>query len=454
MDNLKENHSVSAEQNIIGILLQRPDALDEIGKLQASDFWVQENRVLFETISLMVASGEEVDAVTVDETLKLTKRAEMSGGVAYLAELALNVPSVSNISRYARIVHDYATTRALIQAGAQIQKIADDNAPIESRIAKAQELMLSLDTVKSDRGARSIQEVTIECLTQIDSRCNGVAVTGLQTGLHTLDKITGGMQPGDMIILAGRPSSGKTALALNMACHIAKTAPVLFVSLEMSGAQLGQRVMANFGDIELGRIRYGTEYSSDEYDNLNSAVAQVQRLQMHIDEFANTTAQIASVARKIKRQSGLACIFIDYIGFIDGQGENQNIKVSRISAELKRIAKQMDVPVVALSQLNREVDKRSDKRPLMSDLRDSGSLEQDADIILMTYRDEYYYKDSNQNKGWAELLVRKNRQGETGTALVKFDGGKMRFHDVPVEQWHQYTPAKSQSDRYAGGGFE
>lgn len=450
---MAENHNVNAEQSVLGVLLHRADAIDDIGDLKPSDFWVMDNQIIFETISLMTHSGEPVDVVTVDEKLTATGRAaNISGVFSYLADLAQNVPSTANINRYAKIVHDHAMTRALIEAGAQIQKIADENGPIDEKIAKSQEITSRLDQNTSTSTTKTIQETILGCLKGIDARLNGRAVKGVKTGLHALDDLTGGFNPGDLVILAGRPSSGKTALSLNMAGNMAKTGMVLFVSLEMPADQLGQRMIANYGDIDLNRIRYGTEYSEDEYSRISTATSFSNQLNMSIDEFSNTIPQIAASARRIKRNSGLVAIFVDYIGFIDGDGENQNIKVSRISAGLKRIAKQLEVPVIALSQLNREVDKRADKRPMMSDLRDSGSLEQDADVIIMAYRDEYYYKNSTGNKQWVEIIIAKQRQGETATVLAKFEGSKMFFKNIPVEQWHQYQPAKNAgNDKFAGG---
>jgi replicative DNA helicase len=455
-----DHHSIEAEHSVLGSLLIRPDVLDELEGLKASDFWVAEHAVLFETISLMVMANEAVDVVTVNSKLQETGRAQEVGGLSFLGELYAKTPSTANAKRYAKIVSDHAKTRALIAAGAEVQKIADSADPIEQRIAKAQELVLGMDAEHSNGNEPlSIQQVAITCLQDVDRRMKGEATQGLLTGYYELDAMTGGLQNGDLVIIAGRPSMGKTCIALNIAQHIATHKHVHFVSLEMSSRQLGNRSLASLGGVELNQILYGSEYTGEQLELLDDAVGMLHRLKMTIDEHSNTAEMIAATARKLKRKHDLGAVFVDYLGLVQGKGDNKNAEITKISASMKTLAKQLQVPVVVLCQLNRGVEQRPDKRPLMSDLRDSGSIEQDADMILMPYRDEYYYQDNPQNKGWAELLIRKQRMGPVGSVLLQFQGKYSRFVNPAKSELHLYQPGPGRSaggnaKPYYSGGLE
>lgn len=449
-----ENHNLTAEQSVIGTLLHRPDAFDDLDGLQPGDFWAEENRVIFETISLMAMSGERIDLVTLDNKLIETGRVSAAGGLSYLADVMQNTPTTLNAKRYARIVRDYAMARRLAAAGAEVQKIADEPAPIEERIAKAQQAILAMDLEKSSGNEpRSIQEIAAGCIKGINARMQGEDVSGLMTGFYDLDQMTGGLQPGDLIIIAGRPSMGKTCLALNIAEHVADEGHVLFFSLEMTGDQLGKRSIASLGEIELDQVLHGRDFTDEQLERVSYAAARLHRMKLTVDEYTRSPQGISAEARRIKRKHGLSLIVVDYLGQMRLPTTNRNDtkanQISEISADMKALAKQLGVPLVLLSQLNRDVEKRPDKRPMMSDLRDSGAIEQDADLILFPYRDEYYYPDGTGNKGWAEVIIAKQRMGRVGKILLQFQGQYSRFVNPSKGTLHQYQPYGSKA---SGGG--
>ena len=392
-------------------------------------------------MSRLLERGKPADVITVSEAIEQAGLTDETGGLAYLGELAANTPSAANIRRYAEIVRERAVLRHLVVAG---DEIATDALNPLGRDAK--EL---LDTAEqkvfaiAEMGARSQQGFVhinplltqvVERIQELHDRDNPSEITGVPTGFTDLDSKTSGLQPGDLIIVAGRPSMGKTAFALNIAEYVAVDVglPVAVFSMEMGGTQLAMRMLASIGRLDSHRVRTG-RLTDDEWSRLTYALGKLHEAPMHIDETGGMNpTDLRGRARRLKRQVGkLGLIVIDYIQLMGTtrQGENRATEVSEISRSLKALARELEVPIIALSQLSRKVEERTDKRPMMSDLRESGAIEQDADVILMMYREEYYKPDT-PDKGMAEVIIGKQRNGPTGTVNLAFLGEYTRFENL------------------------
>ncbi|MER2540005.1 MAG: replicative DNA helicase [Azonexus sp.] len=437
--------NVEAEQSVIGGLLLDPRAWDSIGDLIAeSDFYTESHRLIFRRIGLMSAQGFPIDVVTVAEALESAGDGERTGGLAYLGELAFNTPSVANIRRYAEIVLDRRQLRGLKTVAVDISDLAmvASTEPASVRIEKAQSLVLALTQEQTQTDPQPIGSILFGVVEEIERRHDRQGeISGLRTGFANLDKITNGLQRGDLIIVAGRPSMGKTAFALNVAENVALSGSTALVfSLEMGKEALTERAIASIGGLSIGATRSG-RLNDDDYSRLSFALGKLSNAKLIIDDQgAPTIGQMRSRARRVKRQHGLDLIIVDYIQLMAGEGGNRNEQVGSITRGLKLLARELDVPLIALSQLSRDVEKRPDKRPMMSDLRDSGSIEQDADLILMAYRDEYYNPDGPY-KGLAEMLIRKHRMGELGEIRLVFQGEFSRFRDADQDAWRQAQEA-------------
>lgn len=434
--------SPEAEQSVIGGLLLEPKALDLIaGTISETDFATEAHRRIWRRIELMAAQGMPIDVVTLADSLKAAGEEDRTGGLAYLGELAANTPGASNIRRYAEIVTDRRRLRDLLAASSQIADLARQvgTEPASVRIDRAQEIVLALNQVAQPQAEPAeIGSILSSVIESIEHRFEHQGeISGLRTGFADLDRLTCGLQRGDLIIIAGRPSMGKTTLALNIAehCALAGGAALVF-SMEMSKEQLTERCLASIGRIHLGAIRSG-KLSDDDFHRMAIALGKLGDSKLIIDDAAGLTiAQMRARARSVKRRHGLDLIVVDYLqlmgdaGAVNGRSsQNRNEEIGQITRGLKLLARDLDVPVIALSQLSRQVESRNDKRPIMADLRDSGSIEQDADLILMTYRDEYYFKDSNY-RGLAEILIRKFRMGQLGEIDLVFQGEYSRFLDA------------------------
>lgn len=435
-------HSIEAEQSVLGGLLLDNEALDRITDLiSEKDFYRSEHRLIFQQMSRLLERGKPADVITVSEAIEQAGLTDETGGLAYLGELAANTPSAANIRRYAEIVRERAVLRHLVVAG---DEIATDALNPLGRDAK--EL---LDTAEqkvfaiAEMGARSQQGFVhinplltqvVERIQELHDRDNPSEITGVPTGFTDLDSKTSGLQPGDLIIVAGRPSMGKTAFALNIAEYVAVDVglPVAVFSMEMGGTQLAMRMLASIGRLDSHRVRTG-RLTDDEWSRLTYALGKLHEAPMHIDETGGMNpTDLRGRARRLKRQVGkLGLIVIDYIQLMGTtrQGENRATEVSEISRSLKALARELEVPIIALSQLSRKVEERTDKRPMMSDLRESGAIEQDADVILMMYREEYYKPDT-PDKGMAEVIIGKQRNGPTGTVNLAFLGEYTRFENL------------------------
>src|SRR5665647_1060293 len=398
-------HSVEAEQSVLGGLLLENEALDKIADILASsDFYRHDHRLIYEHISRLIEHNKPADIVTVAEALENSAELSGVGGIAYLGALAQNTPSAANIRRYAEIVRERAVMRQLVEVGSGIADSAfnpqgrDATQLLDE--AEARIFQIAEGGKRNSQGFVDIKILLPKVADRIDflfQRDNPNAVTGVPTGFSDLDNMTSGFQPGELVIVAGRPSMGKTAFSLNIAENVALDTglPVAVFSMEMAATQLAMRLIGSVGRLDQHRMRTG-QLEDEDWVRLTTALGKLNEAPIHIDEGASLTSfDVRARARRLHRQCGkLGLIVVDYLQLMSApanrQGENRATEISEISRSLKALAKELDVPVVALSQLNRSVEQRPDKRPVMSDLRESGAIEQDADLILFIYRDEVY----------------------------------------------------------------
>ncbi|MGO4282043.1 primary replicative DNA helicase [Cupriavidus sp. OV038] len=440
LDSLKvPPHSIEAEQSVLGGLLLDNAAWDRIADfLSESDFYRFDHRLIFQSIARLISATKPADVITVYEMLQVAGKAEEVGGLAYLNSLAQNTPSAANIRRYAEIVRERSVLRKLVT-------VADDIASA-AFAPKGREVRELLDEAESkvfaiaeegSRGQKGFQEIqplltqVVERIDELYHRDSATDVTGVPTGFIDLDKMTSGMQAGDLIIVAGRPSMGKTAFSLNIGEHVAveQGLPVAVFSMEMAGVQLAMRMLGSVGRLDQHRLRTGRLLDED-WPRLTHAIQRMNDAQLFIDETpALNPMELRARSRRLARQCGqLGLIIIDYLQLMSGSGsgENRATEISEISRSLKGLAKELNCPVIALSQLNRSLEQRPNKRPVMSDLRESGAIEQDADVILFIYRDEVYNPDS-QDKGTSEIIIGKQRNGPIGTVRLTFLGQFTKF---------------------------
>jgi len=434
-------HSIEAEQSVLGGLLLDNSAYDRISdRIAETDFYRDEHRRIFRAIQRLQERGKPADVVTVAEALDGAGETEHTGGLPYLGELAQNTPSAANIGRYAEIVRDRAVLRQLVTVGDEIASAAINPLGREPKdILDEAEAKVFAIAESGARHASGFQHINplltqvVERIQELHDRDNASDITGIPTGYSDLDKMTSGLQPGDLVIVAGRPSMGKTSFSLNIAEHVAIEygAPVAVFSMEMGGAQLAMRMLASVGRLDQQRVRTG-KLNDDEWSRLSYALGKIHEKAIYIDETpALNPIDLRARARRLHRQCGkLGLIVIDYLQLMSGSsaGENRATEISEISRSLKGIAKELECPVIALSQLNRSLEQRPNKRPVMSDLRESGAIEQDADVILFIYRDQVYNPDS-PDKGTAEIIIGKQRNGPLGTCRLAFLGEYTRFEN-------------------------
>src|SRR5882672_1688493 len=435
-------HSIEAEQSVLGGLLLDNVAWDRIADLiGAGDFYRNDHRLIYQAIGRLLGANRPADVVTVFEALQSTGKIEEAGGLVYLNALAQNTPSAANIRRYAEIVRDRSVLRRLVTAGDEIATTALSPQGRETRVildeAESKIFRIAEEGARGRQGFIEMDPLltrVVERIQELFERPEGSDVTGVPTGFKDLDNKTAGLQPGDLVIVAGRPSMGKTALALNFGEYVALEMgmPVAVFSMEMGASQLVLRLLSSVGKIEQQRLRTGRLLEGD-WPKLTVAMTKIQRAQMFIDETpALTVIDLRARARRLARTCGkLGLIIVDYLQLMSASsmGENRATEISEISRSLKALAKELAVPVVALSQLNRTVEQRTDKRPVMSDLRESGAIEQDADLILFIYRDEVYNPDTS-DKGIAEIIIGKQRNGPIGRVNLRFGGEFTRFDNL------------------------
>lgn len=432
-------HSVEAEQSVLGGLLLDNSAWDRIADMiNDDDFYRFDHRIIWQHITRLISLARPADVVTVYESLTTAGKAEESGGLAYLNALAHNTPSAANIRRYAEIVRERAMLRKLVTVADDIASAAFNPQGKEARQildeAESRVFQIAQEGARGGTGFQDIQPLLAQVVERIDElyhREGDSEVTGVPTGFVDLDRLTSGFQPGDLIIVAGRPSMGKTSLSMNIGEHVAieQGLPVAVFSMEMGAVQLAMRMVGSVGMLDQHRMRTG-KLTEEDWPRLTHAVQKVQEAQIYIDESPGLTAmEVRARARRLSRQCGqLGMIIIDYLQLMSGSSgsENRATEISEISRALKGLARELNCPLVALSQLNRSLEQRPNKRPVMSDLRESGAIEQDADLILFIYRDEVYNPDS-PDKGTAELIIGKQRNGPIGTVRVAFQGSSTRF---------------------------
>ena len=435
-------HSIESEQSTLGGLLLDNHAWDKIGDLlREEDFYRADHRLIWKHISKLIERGKPADVITVFESLDADKRAEEAGGLAYLNALAQNTPSAANIRGYAQIVRDRSILRRLLgstddiaesvynRRGREVREILD---AAESAVFKIAE-----DGSRGKQGFIEMSALVVQVRDRVQELhdLNSPDVTGVATGFTDLDQKTSGLQPGDLIIVAGRPSMGKTAFSLNIAENIALEGGIVGVfSMEMGGTQLAMRMLGSIGRLDLHKLRTG-KLNDAEFSKFATALERLQEVKLHVDETPALTAlELRARARRLHRLYGkLDLIVIDYLQLMSGSSnaasENRATEISEISRSLKALAKELQVPVIALSQLNRSLESRTDKRPMMSDLRESGAIEQDADVILFIYRDEVYNPES-QDKGTAEIIIGKQRNGPIGRVQLAFLGEFTKFENL------------------------
>ena len=433
-------HSIEAEQSVLGGLLLNNEAWDRVGDIVSDeDFYRDDHRRIYRHISKLIENNKPADVLTTAESLQLAGELQGVGGIGYMQSLSEGTPSAVNIRLYAEIVRERAITRRLARVGEEIADAAYTPNGREARqlLDEAEKKVFDIAEMgrKQGQGFLSMSGLLSDVMTRLDELSkNPSAVTGVATGFVDLDEKTSGMQPGDLVIVAGRPSMGKTAFALNMAEHVALSLglPVLIFSMEMGGTQIAGRFLSSVSKVDQQRLRTG-RLDGRDWDRLSQAVAKLNDAPIQVDESAALNAlELRARARRMWRQyGGLGMIVVDYLQLMSASssaGENRATEISEISRSLKALAKELKVPVVALSQLNRSLEQRPNKRPVMSDLRESGAIEQDADVILFIYRDEVYNPES-ADKGSAEIIIGKQRNGPIGMVKLTFVGQNTRFEN-------------------------
>jgi replicative DNA helicase len=419
--------NVEAEQAVLGAILLDPDALmTALEILDADDFYRTTHTKIFQAMVRLSERREPVDIVTLTAELQAQEILEEVGGVAYLTQLSNSVPTAANVDHYAKIVHEKAVARRLIHVATQIASTGyQAGSDVSDLLDEAERKIFSLSQERNTKGFTHIKDVLLDTFERIEKLyANKGAVTGIPSGYPDLDRMLSGFQKSDLIIVAARPSVGKTAFALNIAQNVAVRArqPVAIFSLEMSKEQLVQRILCAEGNLDANRMRTGF-LEDEDWPKLSMAVGTLSEAPIFIDDTPGiTVSEIRSKCRRLQAEHGLGMILIDYLQLIQGRpgkAENRQQEISEISRTLKGLARELDVPVIALSQLSRSVEQRHDKRPMLSDIRESGSIEQDADVVAFLYREDYYDKDS-EKKNIIEIIIAKQRNGPTGTVELVF----------------------------------
>jgi len=436
-------HSMEAESSVLGGLLLDNKSWEQVADLLSEGvFYRYEHRQVYLAIQALINATRPADVITVYEHLQSIGKAEEVGGLGYLNSLAQYVPSASNIRRYAEIVRERSILRKLVTASDEIATNAfnTQGKPVPQILDEAEQKIFQIGEEGSrlKQGFQSMDQLAVILMDRVNQMADSPNdITGVPSGFVDFDKMTSGMQAGDLIVLAARPSMGKTALAINIAEHVAlnEGLPVAVFSMEMGASQLAIRIVGSIGRIDQQRLRTG-KLNQEEWPRLTEAIEKLRNISLHIDETPSLTPmELRANARRLARTCGkLGLIVVDYLQLMSGNtsssnGDNRATEIGEISRGLKMLAKELQCPVIALSQLNRSVETRTDKRPMMSDLRESGAIEQDADVIMFIYRDDYYNKDSKE-PGVAEIIIGKHRNGPTGTVKLAFLKPLTRFESL------------------------
>jgi replicative DNA helicase len=439
-------HSVEAEQAVIGGLLIDTQAWDQVGDLiTAEDFYRPDHQLIFGALAELIAHGKPADVVTASGQLERSGRLEDAGGLSYLGTLARDTPTAANVRAYAEIVRERSLLRRLISAGRTITAaaLANDGRAARDLVDEAEKQVFQIAEQSTGRrdGAVKVSTLLPQLIDKIDAwHSDPTSMRGLPTGFADFDRKTGGLRPGDLVIVAGRPSMGKTTLAMNIAEYAAVNpgtrSSVAIFSMEMPAEQLLTRMLSSIGGVPLNGIRSG-QISDEDWVRVTAATSQLSEAKIFIDESPSLTpTELRARARRVAREHGLDLVVVDYLQLmqVPGTKENRATEIAEISRGLKALAKELQVPVIALSQLNRGVEQRTEKKPVMSDLRESGAIEQDADMILLIYREEVYDKNTPK-RGIAEIDLAKHRNGEIGMFMLTFQGQYSRFANYAADAY-------------------
>lgn len=430
-------HNAEAEQTVLASALLDHTAVEKIiNLLNVEDFYYEANKEIFESIRNVNMQNIPVDALTVTEELKKREKLDYVGGFKYLARLTENIITSKNVEAYCNIIKEKSTLRKLISASNEIiEKGYKENDEVQKIIELAETRIFAISQNRNINSFAEIKDVLLEVFNQLEERAmNKGSLTGITTGYEDLDRMTAGLQRSDLILLAARPSMGKTALALNIAINAVKTGvSVALFSLEMSKEQYVQRIISMESMVESGKLRSGN-LDDEDWNRLLSVMSVVSNYKIHVDDTASITLfEMMSKCRRLKIEKGLDLIIVDYLQLMSGGGKNNSNRqqeISDISRGLKAMARELNCPVVALSQLSRAPELRTDHRPIMSDLRESGAIEQDADVVMMLYRDEYYHKEESEKKGITEVIITKQRNGPVGTVELAWIGQYTKFGNI------------------------
>ena len=433
-------HSVEAEQSVLGSILLDKDAMISVSEtLIPEDFYKEAHRVIYECMLKLYNNQSEIDLITLADELRDQGYLDDIGGIAYITSLSTIVPTTSNIKYYINIVKEKSISRQLISAANDIINLGyDSSTKVEDVLENAEKKIFDISQERTTNDFQPINQVLTETLSMLEKLYEEKSdVTGLTTGFRDLNKKINGLQRSDLLLIAARPAMGKTAFALNLVQNAALKgdASVAVFSLEMSKEQLVQRMVAAQSSVELKKIKTGT-LAANDWPRITDGMAVLSGAKIHIDDTPGIKiSELRSKCRKLKIEKGLDLVLIDYLQLMEGEGHNESRQqeIAKISRSLKILAKELDCPVVALSQLSRAPEQRADHRPMLSDLRESGSIEQDADIVMFLYRDEYYNPDT-EKKNIGEVIVAKNRHGETGTVELVWFCGIQKFADKMIEQ--------------------
>ncbi|MEW6118068.1 MAG: replicative DNA helicase [Nitrospirota bacterium] len=434
--------NIEAEQSVLGAILFDNEALPKaLEILTPDDFYKESHRRLYNAMLDLFEKNEPIDIITLTDHLKKVNDLDAVGGVAYLSNLANSIPTSANIRYHARIVREKALLRALIQTATQITaKVYEDSLDADEMVDQAEHMIFDIAERRTKTSFASMDSVVKDSIKMIEHLYDKKeAITGTPTGFKDLDEMTSGFQPGDLIIIGGRPGMGKTAFALNIAQHVGveQKEPVAIFSLEMSKEQLAMRMLCSEGMVDSSRVRKGF-LSREDWPKLTSAAGRLAEAPIFIDDSsAISVLEVRAKTRRLKREhKALSLVVVDYLQLMRSRGnfERREQEISEISRSLKALAKELRVPVIALSQLNRAVEQRGDRKPTLADLRESGAIEQDADVILFLYRDEVYNK-ATQRKGTAEVIIAKQRNGPTGTVNLSFQSNMTRFADLSTTMY-------------------
>ena len=430
-------NDIEAEQAVLGSMLVDKDAVFEAMEvLKEDDFYREDHKSIYSAISTLCSRGEPIDIITVKSELELQGKLEKIGGVEYLVDLPEKVPTIANIQKYVKIVEEKSILRNLIKASNEITTMGyEQTEEVETIMEQAEKKIFDLMQKKNQKGYTLLKDVLIGTFSELEQLYNQKeSITGVPTGFIDLDRITAGLHKSDLVLVAARPAMGKSAFANSIAVNAAlkHNVPVVIFNLEMSKEQVGSRILCSEAMVESNKVRTGS-LSEEEWVKLATAVAPLSEAPIYIDDTAGiSVAEIRAKCRKLKLEKNIGLVVIDYLQLIQASGKknlNREQEISEISRALKILAKELEVPVIALSQLSRAPEQRTDHRPMLSDLRESGAIEQDADIVMFLYRDNYYNPET-ENKNVAEVIIAKHRAGATGTVELLFLGEYTKFVNI------------------------